>query len=137
MVDILLMDDDEPFAEVLSEMLQRRNHKVTICSSATSARSQLEKTKFDLLITDLVVYQGKTPVPDGGISLITWLRGAQSLRNDPWLQEMPIIAISGAIHRHGMGNLLRVSEGLGADITLKKPTDPTELFDAIAKLCPR
>lgn len=134
---ILLMEDDAPFAEVLMELLTSKNHVVTGCASATEARSHIEETEYDLLITDLLVYQGESPVPDGGISLITWLRGAKSSQREPWMRQMPIIAMSGAIHRHGMSDILQVSQDLGADVTLGKPTNPRELLATIDDLCPR
>ncbi|MDA8747726.1 response regulator [Litoreibacter sp.] len=136
MAKILLMEDDIPFSDVLTALLTSSNHQVTQCASATEARTHIEVTEFDLLITDILVYQGNSPVPDGGISLINWLRGPLSSRRERWMRDMPIIAISGAIHKHGMSDILKLSQELGADITLAKPAAPKDLLGAIRRLCP-
>ncbi|WP_299673915.1 response regulator [uncultured Roseobacter sp.] len=131
MVKILLMDDDEAFASVLSELLAANGHSVRCCSTASDAIELISKTRFDLLITDIIVRHDNKTVPDGGISLISRLRGALSWNLEPWMKEMPIIAISGAIHNQGLSDLLRITKDLGADMALGKPTDTGELLDAI------
>ncbi|MEM9584194.1 MAG: response regulator [Pseudomonadota bacterium] len=137
MAHILLMEDDEPLAEVIAELIARHAHTVETCTCATEARDLLSKQQFDLLITDILVYQANRPVPDGGISLITWLRGPTSHLRDNWMRELPIIAISGAGHRAGMPDVLSVSKDLGADIIIQKPAQPGELLQAISDLTAR
>lgn len=131
MAKILLMEDDESLATVLSEVLSAEGHEITTCTSATDAFAHISAAKFDLLITDIIVLKDNKSVPDGGISLISRLRGALSWNLEPWMKEMPIIAISGAIHNQGMADLLNISRDLGADITLGKPTDTKDLLNAI------
>ena len=131
MAKILLMEDDEDLATVLDELLTAENHTVTTCRSATEAFALISQERFDILITDIIVIQDDKPVPDGGISLISRLRGALSWNLEPWMKTMPIIAISGAIQNQGMSDLLKISRDLGADMTLGKPTDTKDLLQAI------
>ncbi|WP_299848847.1 response regulator [uncultured Roseovarius sp.] len=134
MVDILLMDDDEDFTSVLDEALKNAGHKTTIARSASEALELIRLERFDLLIADLIVFKDKKSVPDGGISLISRLRGPTNRNLEPWARTMPIIAISGAIHNFGMTNILKVAQSLGADIALGKPTDTEDLLHAINTL---
>ena len=134
MAKILLMDDDDDLTSVLKEVLEDASHTVTTCSSASEAFAIIRVKQFDLLITDIIVVKDKRPVPDGGISLISRLRGPLSVNMEPWVRKMPIIAISGAIHNQGMANILKISRSLGADFTLGKPTDIEELLHAINTL---
>ena len=137
MVDILLMDDDEDFTSVLEEALTNAGHETTIARSASEALEIIRFKKFDLLIADLIVFKDKQSVPDGGISLISRLRGPKNSSFEPWVREMPIIAISGAIHNRGMSNILKIAQTLGADIALGKPTDTEDLLHAINTLTKR
>lgn len=134
MPNILLMEDDLDLSAVLVEVLNVGGYDVTSCASASEAFEHLTKQRFDLLITDIIVRKGNSPVPDGGISLISRLRGALSWNLAPWMKTMPIIAISGAVQGSGMSDLLKISEDLGADITLAKPTDMGDLLHAISVL---
>jgi DNA-binding response OmpR family regulator len=134
LADILLMEDDELLTVVFQELLAAEGHEVTGCTTATEAREEISNGKFDLLITDIVVVKNQKPIPDGGISLINWLRGPFSSEREGWMRRMPIIAISGAIHNQGMSDILRLSEDLGADVTLGKPADTKELLDTIDTL---
>lgn len=131
MAKLLLMEDDEHFASVLTEVLEEKGHSVQSCASATEAFALISESHFDLLITDIIVRQDNKSVPDGGISLISRLRGALSWNLEPWMKELPIIAISGAIHNQGMSDLLKITRDLGADVTLGKPTDTKDLLNAI------
>lgn len=137
MVDILLMDDDDNLTSVLDEALTEAGHKVTITRSASEALEALNTSRFDLLIADLIVFKDNKSVPDGGISLISRLRGPTNRNLDDWVKTMPIIAISGAIHNKGMSNLLKIARSLGADLALGKPTDTDDLLHAINTLTKR
>ncbi len=134
MAKILLMDDDDDLTSVLKEVLEAADHSVTICRSGSEALAVIQAKKFDLLITDIIVVKDKKPVPDGGSSLISKLRGPLAWNMEPWMRKMPIIAISGAIHNQGMSNILKISRSLGADFALGKPTDIEELLHAVKTL---
>ena len=128
---ILLMDDDVIFGQKLARDLQAEGHDVQTSASATEARAALETEKFDLLITDLMVYAGGRTVPDGGITLIHWVRSQKHALNS---RNLPIITISGVTARRGLENLINVSKTLGANAGLTKPIDMDELRSRIAQL---
>lgn len=134
MVKILLMDDDVDLTSVMGEVLQNAGHVVTVAASGSEALEKLSEDRFDILIADLIVFKDNRSVPDGGISLISRLRGPMSWNLTPWMREMPIIAISGAIHNQGMANILQIAQSLGADMAFRKPTDTDELLNAITML---
>jgi len=50
------MEDDALFASVMMEVLEGEGHQVTLCVSASEARGLIEASKYELLITDLLVY---------------------------------------------------------------------------------
>lgn len=137
MARILLMEDDVDLSTVLDEVLSSNGHVVTTSQSAFEAFNLIAKNRYDLLITDIIVLKDDTPVPDGGISLISRLRGALSWNLEPWMKKMPIIAISGAIHNQGMSELLKISRDLGADMAFGKPMDTDDLLQAINLLTKR
>ncbi|WP_195818338.1 response regulator [Roseobacter sp. MH60115] len=137
MARILLMEDDVDLSTVLDEVLSSNGHVVTTSQSASEAFNLIAKNRYDLLITDIIVLKDDTPVPDGGISLISRLRGALSWNLEPWMKKMPIIAISGAIHNQGMSELLKISRDLGADMAFGKPMDTDDLLQAINLLTKR
>lgn len=137
MAKILLMDDDEDYTSVLIEVLMEAKHTVTVVRAASEALAALTEEKFELLITDIIVFKDHKSVPDGGISLISRLRGPLSWNLEQWQKEMPIIAVSGAIHNQGMSSILKTARSLGADFALGKPTDIEELLHAINTLTAR
>ncbi|WP_299783629.1 response regulator [uncultured Roseobacter sp.] len=137
MARILLMEDDDDLSAVLDEVLSSKGHTVTTSRSASEAFVLIAENRYDLLITDIIVLKDDKPVPDGGISLISRLRGALSWNLEPWMKKMPIIAISGAIHNQGMSELLKISRDLGADMAFGKPTDMDDLLQAIHLLTNR
>jgi DNA-binding NtrC family response regulator len=53
MAQVLLVDDDSSVLLTLSIALQRRGHKVTVACDAQQALSQLARTQFDFLVTDI------------------------------------------------------------------------------------
>jgi signal transduction histidine kinase/CheY-like chemotaxis protein len=50
---VLVVDDDEQIREVLHDMLTIDGHSATTCADAYAALKQLERQKFDIMITDL------------------------------------------------------------------------------------
>jgi len=50
---ILLVDDEERYAELLQRVLLRDGHQVTALSSGSAAMAALASHRYDLLVTDL------------------------------------------------------------------------------------
>ena len=53
MAQVLLVDDDSSVLLTLSIALQRRGHNVTVACDAQQALTQLSRTRFDFLVTDI------------------------------------------------------------------------------------
>ena len=111
-LSILVVEDSEPFREVLAELLELDGHRVWVCDSGDSALKCLTDNPMDLVITDL-----QMPQMDG-FDLIRKLQ-----RSRP---ELGVIAISGLNNQ-----LLEVATSLGAKAVLAKPFTAEELFLAV------
>ncbi|MCC6446033.1 MAG: response regulator [Armatimonadetes bacterium] len=111
---ILVIDDEEPVREVISEMLRLAGQEVTCASSGHEGIDLFKKTRFDLVITDLgmpglqgtqVVNQIKAISPRTPVALLT-----------------------------GWGGQAAAEEGIRPDITLAKPIREQELVSAVSRL---
>jgi chemosensory pili system protein ChpA (sensor histidine kinase/response regulator) len=109
---ILVVDDSEPFREVLAELLELDAHRVWACDSGDSALRCLTENPMDLVITDLQMSRMD------GFELIRILQ-----RSRP---ELGVIAISGLNDRH-----LQMATSLGAKAVLGKPFTAEELSLAV------
>lgn len=53
MSKILLVDDEQRYAELLQRVLLRDGHQVTALSCSATAMTELSSSHYDLLVTDL------------------------------------------------------------------------------------
>ena len=107
--DILLIDDHEATRETLSEVLSDAGHAVDVAENKTRACQLIEKKKFDLVLTDLML-------PDGtGLEILEL-----SKRLFP---EMPVVMITG----HGSIENAIEATRLGAYEYVTKPVDLNKL----------
>ena len=58
--NILVVDDEKDYCDVLKMILAGKGYKVDTCENGEEAIKKLEKKSFDLVITDLCM-----PVMDG------------------------------------------------------------------------
>ncbi len=118
MVKVLMIEDDEELAEILSEYLQRFNIEVTSVSDPFLGLSELETKRFDLVILDLTL-----PGMDG-------LEVCEQIRKKT---NIPIIISS------ARSDITDKIVGLekGADDYLPKPYDPRELVARIKTILRR
>jgi PAS domain S-box-containing protein len=112
-IRILLVEDHEPTRSSLTQLLSRRNYKVTPVGSLAEARSIVGKMKFNLLISDI-------GLPDGnGYDLMEELRKHSQLKG---------IALTG----YGMENDVNRSYAAGFAAHLTKPVRMESLDDALS-----
>jgi len=52
-VSLLLIEDNQAFAEILIEFLMENNYVVTHCSSAEKAIARMKEEAFDLILSDI------------------------------------------------------------------------------------
>ena len=119
MSDILIVDDDCQVLDVLSEMLRLEGHSVETAENGLVAATRMEKQRFDLVITDLIMPEKE------GLETIADMRN----RGD----NVPIIAISGG-GRVGPMDYLETAKFIGADAALAKPFSRDEFISVVTEL---
>ncbi len=110
---ILLVEDHEPTRTSLTQLLLRRNYRVSAAASLAEARALARKEKFDLLVSDI-------GLPDGsGFDLMRELREHHGLKG---------VALTG----YGMEEDVRRSYDAGFVTHLTKPVRMESLDEALA-----
>ena len=116
---MLLIDDDPAVAGAWQTVLQRRGFQVHAVSNGKLGLRWLETQPVDLVITDIYM-----DVMDG-IETVTAVKKQ--------FPHIKIIAMSGGSRLVNMDSL-PLAKMLGADRTLAKPADISELLELIAEL---
>jgi CheY-like chemotaxis protein len=121
MRQILLVDDDPNLLDSLIRPFRARRDEwsLTIALNGNAALQELDKSTFDLVITDVFM-----PKVDG-ITLLLHLR-----KSSP---STPIVAISGG-GRHIGTNILDQARTLGARAVLEKPFEAADLLELVEEL---
>ena len=119
MPNILIIDDDNQFRTMLRKMVERNGYEVIEASDGKEGIELYRKNHTDLIITDLIM-----PEKDG-------IETIQELKKD--FPDIKIIAISGG-GRLGPQDYLHLAKMLGAQRTLTKPIELTELLKTIEEL---
>lgn len=118
-MNILLVDDHDDVRESLSEVLSHSGHNVTEASDGVQADEFLEKNKYDVIVTDIMM-PNKT-----GFDLIT-----ETKEKNP---KMKIIAISGG-GNYLTSDLTKHLASMRADKALSKPFMPEQILEAIKEV---
>jgi CheY-like chemotaxis protein len=119
MAHILLIDDDEQFRTMLSQMLSQDHHQVTVACDGEEGLRLARQVAPDLIITDILM-----PNMDG-------LDTIMALNHDA--RKIPIIAISGGRRSLSADFNLESAAMIGVKVTLAKPFDRAALRLAIDK----
>lgn len=106
---ILVLDDEENYAEMLQDLLRGHNYQVDMATRPERAIDQLEGIPYDLVISDY-----KMPVMDGS----DFLRKAREL-----YPNLPVILVSGLMNTP---ELVKVAN-MSVTLVMEKPLD-TEVF---------
>jgi len=107
---ILLLEDDEPLAQTLQELLESSKYKVDMVYNGNDAIDASYENRYDLYVFDI-------NVPDmNGLELLESLRNADD--------ATPAIFISALVDLNSISKAFSV----GADDYLKKPFFPEELL---------
>ena len=120
MAHILVIDDDEQFRAMLTQMLSQDAHRVTAAGNGEEGLRLAGEVHPDLIITDILM-----PHKDG-IETILALARARS--------KIPIIAISGGRRLIPTDFNLESASLVGVKVTLGKPFTRAQLREAIARL---
>ncbi len=119
----LLVVEDEPDArEVMKLMLEQCGARVTIAANAAEGFELLERSKPDVLISDIEMYG------EDGYSLIRKVRATESAQSD-------IAAIALTAHARAEDRLRALAAGFDAHVS--KPVELIELATVIASVTRR
>ena len=110
---ILLVDDDQDFALVLTTRLEANGYEVSVAHNGKTGMFKFENEKPDLIVVDLVM-----PEMDGYTML-------KELRRNNLLGNTPVIVLTA---REGLKDLLAME---GVRDYLVKPFGTEELLDRI------
>src|SRR5574344_58514 len=106
---ILIIEDDLAFGTMLQGWFTKNGYDPVFCMSVRNAKNELQKNKFDLVLSDL-------RLPDGdGIMLLHWAKDKK--------MEMPYMIMTS----YGEITTAVAAMKLGAEDYLEKPINPTIL----------
>ena len=117
MARILVIDDEKPIREMLTDILEEEGHEVTCAKDGIEGIAQYRETLHDLIITDVFMPE------KSGLETILDLKDE--------FPQIKIIAMSGA---KGQIDILAMSEEWGADGVLSKPFKAGEVTSKIRVL---
>lgn len=116
MANILLAEDDASLREFITEVLVEHGHEVCPCSTGEEAINVLASTRFDLLITDIIMPKRN------GLSVIKEVKAMYS--------DMKIIAMS-AGGSNKAEDYLNAAQTCGVKSVIEKPITMNNLLTAV------
>ncbi|MEQ1863345.1 MAG: response regulator [Micropepsaceae bacterium] len=121
MARVLVIDDDQLFVKLMVHALKQRGHEVEFALDGISGSRTFERSRFDAVVCDILM-----PEQEG----VQTIRQMRSDRPD-----LAIVAISGGLGAGGASNIdvLDIAGKMGADVTVKKPFQLSELSAAVDK----
>ena len=117
-VKILLVDDDPQILKLLSQVFVKEGYAVDCASDGFEAGVKMTKSRPDLIVLDIFM-----PNMDG-------CEVCKSIRNDPDLADIKIIAVSGNDPKESE----KLMMGCGADRFIEKPIDQERLLQEVESL---
>lgn len=112
---ILVLDDEENYAEMLRDLLREHNYRVDMSTKPERALVQLQEIPYDLVISDY-----KMPVMDGA----DLLEKSRHLYPD-----LPFILVSGLMNTP---ELVKVAN-MSVTLVMEKPLDTQEFLRQVAR----
>ncbi|NBD37883.1 MAG: response regulator [Verrucomicrobia bacterium] len=113
--DILLIDDEEKFAEMLQLLLSKHGYRAEYFLNPREALACLREREFGLVVSDF-----KMPQMNGDDFLV------EARKVSP---DLPVIMISGLMN---MPELIKVAN-IGVTLALEKPFDTHEFLEHVAR----
>ena len=115
---VYFIDDSATMREVIKIAFRRENINVVACHDAASALGEIEKSKPDIVITDVIM-----PGKDG-------YEVCQHIKSHATLSKTPVILMSGVVNRAVAERAFLVK----ADELLRKPFQPQDLIARVKHL---
>jgi two-component system CheB/CheR fusion protein len=116
---VLVVDDAPDVTELLALMMSHAGYEVAMAFSATEAFDAARARHFDAVISDI------------GMPGMNGYQLAEALRALPDYKTTPLIAVTGFTHLEDRERARRA----GFDHFLHKPINPSDLLEAVRKLC--
>lgn len=121
MARVLIIDDDNLFVKLMVHALTQRGHEVEFALDGLAGSKAFAASRFDVVVCDIIMPEQE------GVETIKAMR-----RQRP---DIGIVAISGGLSLARATNIdvLHIAGQFGADVTLKKPFQLSELAAAVDK----
>jgi CheY-like chemotaxis protein len=116
---VLVVDDAPDVTEMIASMMSYAGYAVETAFSASEALDAARTQHFDAVISDI------------GMPGMNGYQLAEALRALPGYESTPLIAVTGFTHFEDRERARRA----GFDDFLHKPINPSDLLDAVRKLC--
>jgi CheY-like chemotaxis protein len=116
---VLVVDDAPDVTELLAVLMSHAGYEVAMAFSAPEAFDAARAGHFDAVISDI------------GMPGMNGYQLAEALRALPDYKTTPLIAVTGFTHLEDRERARRA----GFDDFLHKPINPSDLLDAVRKLC--
>jgi CheY-like chemotaxis protein len=118
MPTVYFIDDSATMREVIKIAFRRENIQVITCADAASALGQFERTRPDVVITDVIM-----PDQDG-------YSVCSQIKENPDLSATPVLLMSGVVNKSVADRAVSVK----ADELIRKPFQPQELINRVKAL---
>lgn len=120
MKTVLIVDDQNSVLLTLEAILKKEGFIVVSCTNSLDAFENIQREKFDVVITDAVM-----PMGTSGFSLISTIRSQPTIN-----QKVPILMLTGKRDPADVEKAISV----GANDYMIKPIDPDVLLSKLKKL---
>jgi CheY-like chemotaxis protein len=122
MARVLIVDDDELFIKLMVHALRQRGHDVEFALNGLAGSRKFEAGHYDVVVCDIVMPEQE------GVETIKIMRRARP--------DVGIVAISGGLSLSHTTNIdvLHIAGQFGANMTLKKPFQLSELTAAVDRV---
>jgi CheY-like chemotaxis protein len=115
---VYFIDDSATMREVIKIAFRRENINVVACHDAASAFAEIENTRPDVVITDVIM-----PDKDG-------YEVCQYIKQNPKFSSTPVILMSGVVNR----SVAEKAFSVKADELIRKPFQPQDLIARVRHL---
>lgn len=116
---ILIVDDEAPIREILTQTLEQRGYRVTAAASAIEARKVVESDPPGMMISDLQLEDSD------GLAMIAQLKENGS--------GLPVMLLTGVLFDD---DVVQQSLSKVVDVYLPKTTPLARIMQEVQRLCP-
>jgi len=122
MANVLVVDDDPDFVEIVRTILTAKDHQVSTAANGKQALAAMHKQKPDLVLLDVMM----SYVLDG-------LDVTETMSSDPDLKQIPIIMIS-SLPSTRYADMFPTDRYVAIDDWISKPVKPADLLQRVDRL---